>query len=163
MKENKLTKVIIAILIAFCLPLGACAQTRLLQTLPSGNGVNKIFLNKGMINLALKSTASSLKVFSDTDYIEVYNCENAELCTKALEEIEKMLKEYDAETLIETQDQSDSVLIYQLFEIKDGKEPFAIALIQTEKNQDSKIKELNIVIVHGKNLNLNQLESLQML
>lgn len=133
------------LILGICLPLTACAQTRILADFPSGTGVEKVFINKMMLNMGLprKEFFNYRNMFGDIQGMEVYNCENGAIISSVKSKIENVLKIYHAEVMIESEDEGEKSMIYTLFDEKNIEKPIGMAIINYEGNT------VNIVILHG--------------
>ena len=143
------------VLMVVCLPLTACSQTRILTDLPSGNGVEKTYVSKAMINMGGSMVGDMMELYrdmiGDLESVEIYSCSNPSLMSSARQQMDKILKKYKAEILVESEENGEISNIYTLYQEKGKKEPMGLAIL------DSDGKELNVVIIHG---NLNSLNKL---
>lgn len=137
--------VIAFIIMATYLPLTSCAQTRILSDFPSGNGVEKVFISKSMLNMGLprKEFFNYRNMFGEVQGMEIYNCGNSSLAPSVKSKTEDFLKKYHAELMLESEDGGEKSMIYTLFEEKNKEKTVGMAIINYEGN------EINIVILHG--------------
>lgn len=133
------------LIIAICMPLSACAQTRILSDFPSGEGVEKVFISKTMLNLGMprKEFFKYGNMFGEVQGMEVYNCDNSSLIPVVESKVDDLLKKYHAEVMLESEDGGERSMIYTLFESKKKDKTVGMAIINYEG------KEVNIVIMHG--------------
>lgn len=131
-----------------CIPLTACSQTRILSDLPSGNGVEKVFVNEAMINMGGGSMVGGLMgmyrdMIGDVKGIEIYSCTNPSIISTAKAGLEEILKKYKAEVLMESEEDGETSNIYTVYEENKKDNPIGMAIVNVEGN------ELNIVVIHG--------------
>ncbi|MCH5219972.1 MAG: DUF4252 domain-containing protein [Muribaculaceae bacterium] len=145
--EKKICNLIIAfIFISICIPLNACAQSRILADLPSGNGVEKLYINKALVNMGVqnkKETFNYEGMTGDIQGIEMYSCENASLTPSIKIKIDEILKQYNAVVMIESEENGETSEIYNLYDKKEKGKSIGMAIIESG---DTKI---DIVIIHG--------------
>lgn len=134
------------ILILLCTPLCACSQTRILSDLPSGNGVEKVYLGKALVNMGMQNLNNSFcyeGMSGGVEGIEVYSCENGELSASVKDKIDEVLRKFNAEVMIETEEDGETSVIYNIYDDKDKKKPIGMAVMEYEGDK------INIVILHG--------------
>lgn len=153
MKRNILT-IALLLLSALLMPLTACSQVRILTDFPSGQGIEKVYISKSMVNLGLdladKSLGSYKNSVKNTEGVEVYSCDNPSMIPIIKDKLETLINNYYAEIMIESIDENETSTIYALYNDKDRKNSIGIAII----DDDNRNNEINIVIIHGK-VNLN--------
>lgn len=144
---KKICNLIIALIFSsICISLNACAQSRILADLPSGNGIEKVYINKALVNMggqSKKETFNYEGMTGDIQGIEVYNCENASLIPSIKTKINDILKQYNAEVVIESEENGETSEIYTLYDKKEKDKSIGMAIIE------SGVAEINIVIIHG--------------
>lgn len=156
MKQKILNKLTILVFTVICMPLMACSQTRILSDLPTGNGVEKVYIGNAMIKMAgnMGMAGNSLGEFKDAikdiKGIEVYDCENKSLIPTARNKFAELVKKYHAEIILESEEENETAVIYILMEEKDPAKPMGMAIMSTEKG------EISIVIIHG-TIDLNKI------
>ena len=146
MKRKLFNRIAALILISLGTSFSACSQTRVLSDLPSGNGVEKVYLGKALVNMGLQNLNNSFcfeGLSGGVQGIEVYSCENGELTASVKDKIDEVLRKFNAEVMIETEEDGETSIIYNIYEDKDKKNPIGMAVIEYEGN------EINVVILHG--------------
>ena len=147
MKSKFFLWIAVFMIMMLCIPLTACSQTRILSDLPSGNGVEKVFVNKAMINMGGQMVGDMMGVYrdmiGDVEGVEVYSCSNSSLISSAKTQMEEILKKYKAEILVESEENGETSNIYTLYREKNKENPIGLAIIESDGNN------INIVIIHG--------------
>ena len=142
------------VLMMVCLPLTACSQTRILTDLPAGNGVEKAYVSKAMIDMGGNMVGDMMAMYrdmiGDIQSVEIYSCSNPSLISSANKEMDKILKKYKAEILVESEENGEISNIYILYQKKGKEDPIGLTIL----NSDG--KEFNVVIVHGSLNSLNK-------
>lgn len=126
--------------------LCACSHNRILSDLPSGEGVEKVYISEALINMGLqnhKNTFNYEGMNGDIQGVEVYNCSNTSLSSLVKSKIEEILKKYKADIMIESQENGETSKIYTLYDEKAKEKRIGMAIIE-ENNT-----EINVVILHG--------------
>lgn len=147
MKSKFFLWIAVFMIMMLCIPLTACSQTRILSDLPSGNGVEKVFVNKAMINMGGQMVGDMMGVYrdmiGDVEGVEVYSCSNSSLISSAKTQMEEILKKYKAEILVESEENGETSNIYTLYREKNKENPIGLAIIESDGNN------INVVIIHG--------------
>lgn len=137
----------ILLLLAMMLPLWACSQTRMLSSLPSGDGITKVYIGPALMKLSGASVNNYVPQYSDVikdvKSIEVYSCENRSKCKTVVEEFDKILLKYDTEQLVESEEDGERSLIYMVIDKNSG-DMGGILIFNSEPG------EVNIVAINGK-------------
>lgn len=143
----KLMKAKILLLLAMILPLWACSQTRMLSSFPTGDGITKVYigpammkLSEGMVN---KYASGYSDVIKEIKSVEVYSCENKSKCAAVTAEFEKLLKSYNTEQMVESEEDGERSLIYMVMD-KNNEEIGGMLIFNSEPG------EVNIVAINGK-------------
>ena len=146
MKRKLLNRIAALILIVLCIPFSACSQTRVLSDLPSGNGVEKVYLGKALVNMGMQNLNNSFSyegMSGGVQGIEAYSCENDELSASVKDKVDEVLRKFNAEVMIETEEDGETSIIYNIYEDKDKKKPIGMAVVEYEGDK------INVVILHG--------------
>lgn len=147
MKKKILKKIVLTALALMCMPLMACSQTRLLTDMPTGKGIEKVYISKTMIGMAGNIADNSLgelkDAIKDINGIEVYSCEDKNLFRRVKARVTGMVDKYHAEVALESVDDQEESVIYMLYNETDKTKPIGMAIVSYEKN------EINIVVIHG--------------
>lgn len=127
--------------------IGVNAQTRYLNGLPTGKGVDTVTLNKAMLQVAGEATlkrqlGQASNVVKNLDCIEVYNCENKGLLKSAKAKFNSMIAASGAECMVSSQDDEDDTAIYTITKAGETN-PTVLFIYSSDKD------ELSIVVIHG--------------
>lgn len=142
---NKIMKAKLLMLLCTLLPLVACSQSRYLGSLPTGDDVNRIFIGPAMMKMAGNIDTGddiSSDLMKEVKSIEIYNCENAKLVASAVEAFDKVLKGYETEELVYSEEDGEVSKILMV-PSKDNPEVGTLIIYNLEKNEGVKIVVLN--------------------
>ncbi|MBD5257441.1 MAG: DUF4252 domain-containing protein [Barnesiella sp.] len=135
------------LLLAIMLPLWACSQTRMLNSLPTGDGITKVYIGPAMMKLSGgmvdKYASEYSNVIKDIKSVEVYSCENKLKCALVIAEFEKLLTKYNTEQMVESEEGGERSLIYIIMD-KDNEEIGGMLIFNSEPG------EVDIVAINGK-------------
>ena len=124
----------------------ACAQTRMLSSMPDGQWVTKVYISKALINLGSSISAQAAgrygHLMKDIDSIEVYTCESIDMVKKAEIAFQDILKNYNVEEILSSKQPYESDFIYLCSPKKIAKPDALIIYNQTPA-------DVNIVVLHG--------------
>ncbi len=147
---KKLKLKLMAIMIAFlAIPMTSCAQSRLLSTLPSGDGVEKIYIGSALIKLGSQIAVMSspdVRKYSDlikeVKSVEVYNCDNRGKLKAVRSEFDKLRKTSKCEELMLAEDGDEISAIYT-FTTPGESTPGGLIIFNDDKD------DISIVVIHG--------------
>ena len=141
----------------FCLPFMACSQTKFLNDLPTGEGIEKVYISETIFSIMQSDEEFKRDDFAnllggDNSY-EYYQCNKPELFPSIKEKYDKMFLKYDKEVLTNSEDDKSDFTIFVLYPKGKRKDP--VGLVKAEFSPNS----INITIFNGK-INLEGLGKL---
>lgn len=148
-KHYIIMKLKILSLLMLILPLVSCAQNRLLGSMPTGDGISKVYVGSAMLSMAEGMMGDYGDQFKDTmkdiKSVEAYSCESKKMYDTVAAAFEKLLKMLKTEEMVYSEEDGEVSQIYMV--IPEGsKEPTAMLIY----NADRDFYEINIVVIHGK-------------
>lgn len=153
--KKAFTKLCVVFLLALCLPVLAKAQSAILNDLPQGDGVSKMYINKSMIQLGADLASSSLgqykDIFKEIEGIEIYSCDKGALARKANDAFQKVLKKRNIETMVYNEEKKEISAIYTVTNNQGQLEGMIIYNYEPG--------ELSIIVIHG-NIDIEALSSM---
>lgn len=153
--KKAFTKFCVVLFIVLCLPVLAKAQSSILNDMPQGDGVTKMYINKSMIKLGADIASSSLgqykDIFKEIEGIEIYSCDKGALARKANDAFQKVLKNKNIETMAYSEEKKEVTAIYTV--TNNQGQPQGMIIYSYEPG------ELSIIVIHG-NLDIEALSGL---
>lgn len=147
MKMKFFTKITLLFLMVACLPLSACSQSRILSGLPTGQGVDKVYVSKAMVKMGANIGANALGSYKDgikeIEGIEIYSCGNKSLFPSVKSQINVLMEKYNADIMIETEECDETSAIYTLYKDKEKQQTLGMAIVSYEA------EGIDVVIIHG--------------
>lgn len=135
---------LIAIAIAVSFTLTACAQKRLFNNLPSGEGIEKVYINGALMKLSGVEQFSNVpkEAVKSLDSIEVIECTDSKTIKAVKGQLEALVKSEKMQMLMENDDGDDKDYIYVRF-APDGKMLDLIVIVSEECD------EYDVVAISG--------------
>ncbi len=140
----------------------SCSAQKMFKNVPSGKGIEKVFVGKGMLALAGNVAAGQQfgsvgfkDAIKSIDQIEIINCEDVSKMKEVQKACEAAVKQSGLILATEVEDEDSKVLIYTLPDSKNPKIASIIVVLNCEED------EYEAVAIHG-SIDLTKLSDLGM-
>ena len=140
-----------------CLPFMACSQTKFFNELPTGEGIEKVFISKTILS-AMQNEEEFKRddianLLGGENSSEYYQCDNPDLFPLIKTKYDEMFHNYDKEILTSTEDNQTDFTIFLLYPKGKRKDPVGLVISVFSP------KSISITIFNGK-INLDGLRKL---
>lgn len=158
MKKVNFKLLFLSALIAINCNVMASCQTQFLSALPSGEGIEKVYLSKMMLSMMnrdgdLLGNDFMKDILGGDNSLEVYECSKQDLIPSILESYDKIMQKYDKQILVEEENSLNKNMIYLLY--SKGEDTTPIGMVISDVSETS----LSITIITGK-INLDGISKL---